>query len=488
MEKPPADESVMLITSEGRYSFMKKRVISLIMTGVMSGMLLTGCGQSAQTSAPAADQGAAEAPAQTATEAPAAESAAATESADLGEVAISFYTTETGKDDMYQDLIKDFESKNPGITVEYIAAGDDQLAAWMALYASNEGPTVSLMDPINIWENQERMRPLTGEAMLDNITESSLSTMTFDGQVYAVPMSAAGIGILYNKAVCDAAVGGNFDPSTIKTRSDLKDLFDKIEATGVAATCLTGVNWSLGAHYLCQSYGEAIGDTKARVDYVNSIISGDTKEIENDVFNGFMDTLDMMAQYNYNKNDPLVGDVNLDAMALAEGKCGTWFMGDWAWTYMADLVDEGAEFGLMPVPHSDDASDVTNQYLPTSFAKGYCVDASQNTEEQQLAGLKFIEYISSDSYSEEVQAKRLGQALPFKNCTATIESPLGNSTANYIAAGKTVDFYGTPSLCPSDIWYECGAYMCEYLTGACDRETLASKIDAYWGNQEPRTY
>ncbi|WP_024864338.1 hypothetical protein [Butyrivibrio sp. FCS014] len=58
----------------------------------------------------------------------------------------------------------------------------------------------------------------------------------------------------------------------------------------------------------------------------------------------FMDTLDMMAQYNYNKNDPLVGDVNLDAMALAEGKCGTWFMGDWAWTYMAELVEPGAEF------------------------------------------------------------------------------------------------------------------------------------------------
>ncbi|MCR5669465.1 MAG: ABC transporter substrate-binding protein, partial [Butyrivibrio sp.] len=419
---------------------MKKRMISLIMTGIMGVTLLSGCGQA---SAPAQTETAGETTAQT-QEAPAAEEDA---SADLGEVAISFYTTETGKDDMYQDLIKDFESKNPGITVEYIAAGDDQLAAWMALYASNEGPTVSLMDPINIWENQERMRPLSGEPMLDNITESSLSTMTFGGTVYAVPMSAAGIGILYNKAVCDAAVGGDFDPSTIKTRSDLKDLFDKIEATGVAGTCITGVNWSLGSHFLCQTYGEAIGNTQARVDYVNSIISGETKEIDNEVFNGFMDTLDMMAQYNINKNDPLVGDVNLDAMALAEGKCGTWMMGDWAWTYMAELVEDGAEFGLMPVPHSDDASDITNQYLQTSFAKGYCVDASQNTEEQQLAGLKFIEYISSDSYSQETQAKRLGQALPFKNCTATIESPRGRSTAYDIAAGKTLDFYGTPSVC-----------------------------------------
>jgi raffinose/stachyose/melibiose transport system substrate-binding protein len=470
---------------------MKRKMISLLMTGVLSASVLAGCGnggaQNTSGDGAAAGTEKSEATAEASEESTEAKSEEKAESS--GEaVNISFYTTETGKDDMYQELISDFESKNPGITVEYIAAGDDQLQQWMALYASNEGPTVSLMDPINIWENQERMRPLTGESMLDNVEEASLSTMTFGGTVYAVPMSAAGIGLLYNKKVCDEAVGGDFDPSTIKTRSDLKDLFDKIEATGVAATCITGVNWSLGAHYLCQTYGEAQGDTKARVDYVNSIIAGETKEIDNDVFNGFMDTLDMMVEYNYNKNDPLVGDVNLDAMALAEGKCGTWFMGDWAWTYMADLVQEGDEFGLMPVPHNDDPDDITNQYLPTSYAKGYCIDASQNTEEQQQAGLKFIEYITSDSHSQEAQAKRAGQALPFKNFTATIDSPLGKSTASYISAGKTVDFYGTPSLCPSDIWYECGAYMCAYITGACDREKLASDIDAYWANQDKREY
>ena len=74
------------------------------------------------------------------------------------EVNISFYSTQTGIDDTYLDIIDHFEADNPGITVEYIAAGDDQLQKWMSLYASNEGPTVSLMDPINIWENQDRMR------------------------------------------------------------------------------------------------------------------------------------------------------------------------------------------------------------------------------------------------------------------------------------------------------------------------------------------
>ncbi len=449
---------------------MKKKVFSLVLTGTMLATALAGCGSKSEDKS-----------------GDAAATGAAAQEAAAEEVSISFYTTETGKDDYFQDLIKDFESKNPGITVEYIAAGDDQLQAWMALYASEEGPTVSLMDPINIFENQERMVDLTNEGFVSNINESALSTFTFNDVVYGAPMSAAGIGILYNKAVCDAAVGGDFDPTTIKTRSDLADLLEKIEATGVAGSCLTGVNWSLGSHYLCQTYGEAIGDTATRVDYVNSIIAGETKEIDNDVFNGYMDTFDLLAKYNINKADPLVGDVNIDAAALAEGKCGTWFMGDWAWTYLASIVDENAEFGIMPIPYSDNEADVINHRIPTSYAKGYCVDKSQNTEAQQEAGKAFINYIVTDSYAQEQTAIVSGQALPYKNFAAADKlSPLGASTSSYVAAGNTYDFYGTANLYPSDIWYECGAYMCEYLSGNCDRETLANNIDAYWTNQEQR--
>lgn len=340
---------------------MKKRLVSLLLVGVMTAGMLVGCGGSGDGEESGNGKEAEEG---------------------SGEVSISFYTTETGKDDYFQDLITDFESKNEGITVEYIAAGDDQLQAWMALYSSNEGPTVSLMDPINIYENQERMLNLTDQPLLDNVKKDSLSTLTFDGKVYGIPMSAAGIGILYNKAVCDKAVGGDFDPSTIKSRADLKDLLEKIEAAGAAGSCITGVNWSIGAHYLCQVYGAAIGDVEERVAYVNSIISGDAKEIDNDVFNGYMDTLELLAEHNLNKADPLVGDVNVDAAAFAEGKCGTWFMGDWAWTYLAELVEEGAEFGLLPIPYSDNEDDTVNQCIPTSYAKGYCIDISQNTEEQ----------------------------------------------------------------------------------------------------------
>lgn len=455
---------------------MKKRIVSVMLAAVMSVSLLAGCGSSSGNEETAGNG-------DTTKQTDAGTNAAEKEEVPTTkEVEISFYTTETGKDEMFLEAIADFEAKNPGIKVEYIAAGDDQLQKWMSLYASNEGPTVSFMDPINIFENQERMRELAKEecTWLDNIQEDAFSAFTYDEKIYGVPGSAAGIGILYNKRVLDEAVGGSFDPATIKSRSDLRELFDKIEATGAAATMLTGVNWSLGAHYLGMVYGAYRGNAADRVAYVTSQKNGEAALIDDEVFNGFMDTFDMMAEYNYNKEDPLVGNVNLDGEALATGQVGTWFMGDWAWTYIGGLEEKDAEFGILPIPVSDDENDAFNLIIPTSYAKGYCVDASQNTEEQQQAGLKFLEYISSDEYCQELFAKVCGQAFPYKNFSAEIESPLGQATAKYISAGKIYDFYGTADMLPSDFWYDNGAYMCEYLSGASNRQTLSDKIGNYW--------
>ncbi len=106
---------------------MKKRVISLLLAVVMTASMITGCGSSSGNDTESAES------------AEGAEGADNTAESEGSEVSISFYTTETGKDDMFQDVIADFEQKNPGITVEYIAAGDDQLQKWMSLYASNEG-------------------------------------------------------------------------------------------------------------------------------------------------------------------------------------------------------------------------------------------------------------------------------------------------------------------------------------------------------------
>lgn len=74
---------------------MKKKVLSLLLTGAMIAAMLTGCGNAdANTDSSSGETDQTE----------------STEAAETGkEIDISFYTTETGKDDMFQQLISDFD-------------------------------------------------------------------------------------------------------------------------------------------------------------------------------------------------------------------------------------------------------------------------------------------------------------------------------------------------------------------------------------------
>lgn len=76
-----------------------------------------------------------------------------------------------------------------------------------------------------------------------------------------------------------------------------------------------------------------------------------------------MDTFDIIAKYNYNANDPLVGNTDIDGQAIAKGDVAMWFMGDWAWNYIKDSASADDEFGLMPCPLTGKEEDAVNTEL-----------------------------------------------------------------------------------------------------------------------------
>lgn len=459
---------------------MKKRVWSLLLIMVMVVSLLAGCKSNVETD---------DKPVSDTSDSNSSNTDTAKKDDDKGssadeKVSITFYSTQVGMDDKFEDIIDKFEEANPNITVEYIVAGDNQLQKWMSLYASNDGPTVSLMDPINIWENQDRMLVLdpSENEWMNQVYDSAYASYIFDGDIYAIPISTQGYGILYNQRVLDAAVGGTFDPDTIRSRDDLRELFDKIEASGVPATMITGVNWSIGMHYLALTYAGYRENREIEKTVVEQSRAGTFDLANDEVFNSFMDTFDMLAEYNYNKADPLVGNIDMDAEALATGKVGTWFMGDWSWVQLKDIPNRDTEFGIIPIPINNDKNDERNRRIPASQPKGYCIDVSQNSVEKQEAGKKFIEFICFDNYAQQVISDVMGATLPYENVTVKSDSPLAAATAWYTEQDRTIDISNF-ILMPSDFWYENGASMEAYLSGAIDRDTLAAQVSDYWKNQ-----
>ena len=432
---------------------MKKKLICALMTAAMAGSLVSGLTVSADSDS---------------------------------QVTISLYTTLPNKDAQFEQLCEEFMEENPDIKVNYIAYDSSEKQKWMTLYASGDAPTVSIMDPVDIQENIENMAAydLTEDSWItDQVDESYLDVFKGeDGELYAVPNCVTAMGIVYNKTVIEKATGETFDPSTIKSNADLEALCEKIQAGGVAPIMFTGVDWSLGSHYLSQVFSGIQGDAEAQQNFINSLKDGSAELKSNDAWNSVMDTFDIIAKYNYNANDPLVGNTDIDGQAIAKGDVAMWFMGDWAWNYIKDSASADDEFGLMPCPLTGKEDDAVNTELGVFCSKGYCIDASQNSEEQQEAGKKLVEFFCVEKAQE--MSDLLDMALPFSKVDVSYDNPLVASTQDYIANGAVSSTYAFSRLLPSDFWSENGAVMQQYLTGMMDRDTAADAIQTYWQNQK----
>lgn len=450
------------------------RLLALTFVFVMVAMALGACaGQEAVTESTAPST----AP-DTSNEAPA--SAAPAEAAP---VKITYFNTSAEVNAMFEEMFARYHDLHPNVTIELIPTGigEGQQEKLQSLYASGNAPTFMNIDPANVIEYQEKLLDLTMESApwLELLNDGAIDGGIFDGKIYGIPWSVQGFGLLYNKKIVGEIYGGTFDPSTINTRDALKAFLEKIEATGMPATMIHGENWSVGGHYLTLAYACQGPATSDGTGFIDALKAG-TKKIEDDpIFQGYMDTFDLLKEHNYNKADPLVGDYNADALAFGEGKCATFFMGDWLWTVMTTLENVEQDYGFIPVPWSNDPADYGNTQVVMVLPKFQVIDKSQNTPEQQKAALDALEWMLTDPEGQQFFLDA-GFCIPYKNVRkdATYNS-MTTSIAEYAAAGKTINL-GCFSYITGDAWTETGNLMLQYLAGAIDRQQLAQGINEYW--------
>ncbi len=384
---------------------------------------------------------------------------------------------------MFEEMFAKFNELNPDIIIELIPTGigEGQQEKLQSLYASGNAPTFMNVDPANVIEYKDNLLELTYETSpwLKHANDGVVEAGTFDGKILGVAFSVQGYGLLYNKRVVNEIYGGSFDPTTINTRDALKAFLEKIEATGIPATMLHGANWSMGGHYLTLSYAVQGPATTDGTGFLDKIKAGTAKVQDSPIFQGYMDTLDLLKKHNYNKADPLVGDYNKDLQAFLEGKCATLFMGDWAWTSTAGLEGIDTDFGFIPVPWSNNPSDYGNTEIVMVLPKFNAIDKAQNTPAQQEAALKVLEWMVTDPVGQEYFLNA-GFSMPYKNVRDGVEyNSMTQSVADYAARGKTINL-GVFSYITGDAWTETGNMMLQYISGDMTREQLADGINKYW--------
>ncbi|WP_024631457.1 MULTISPECIES: ABC transporter substrate-binding protein [unclassified Paenibacillus] len=412
-----------------------------------------------------------------------AKSGAGTESSSASGdiVKITLLNSKAEINSQLEQAAKDFQSENPNITLEIVPVGSGQspFEKASALYASGNPTTMMMLDTGDVEKFKDRVMDLTSEKWMKDAVENSTTATTFEEKNYAFPLSIEGYGFIYNQKILDQAVGGTFDPQSVQTTAQLDELFQKIAATGKSPLIVSPMDWSLGAHYLALAYGGQSPD-RAKVDqFISDLKAGTVDLASNAVFNGLMDTFDLMKTYNIDKASPLSGTYERGPEVLGKGEVGIWFQGNWAWPQIHSFDTADGQYGFLPVPISNNPDDFGNTQISAAVSKRILIDKEKSTPAQQEAAKKFLDWIVYEAKGQDFLVNQASVIPAFSNITLEPADPLGKSISEYIKAGKIEE---SMSALPADHWSKLGASMQKYLADVIDRNGLAKEIQDYWTN------
>ncbi len=373
---------------------------------------------------------------------------------------------------------KDFMAENPDIQVEALSgAVGDTVNLLDKLTASGKTVTMAMMSPDSISNKYKDFGIDLSQEKWNQETQYGVKDA--NGKIAGFPFSIEGFGLVYNKNVVEKAVGGSFDPFSINTRDKLKELLDKIKASGVTyPVAYQTENWSVANHYSTQFLNQAT-DPNTILDQLKA---GTLDLASNPVWNGYYDTLDLLISPEYNKyGERPLGKYYDDAhVSVGKGESAILFNGNWAYDSLKAV--SGASFGFMPVPVDNDPSNPLNNKIavgPTNIL----VINKKATPEQQAAAKKFLDWIVYNKKGQDFLVNQAQVISAFKNNPYKVSNPLGAAIADAIKENKTMPF--SSNYVKVEDWGNILAPdIQKYIAKKETRAELAQAIETYYKNQK----
>lgn len=399
---------------------------------------------------------------------------------DLAGTSITFLNSKGEIQDAMESLAEAFEEET-GIEVEILACGtgESPYTKITSAYNSGTAPTMAMLDPTDVEAlAEEYALDLSGEKWIGECT-----TSTINGKVYGFPFCIEGRGLIYNKTAIENVLGEEFDPATINSYDALKSLLENLRANGMENPVVISMeDWSLGNHQLGYIYDTYDGTTAGSADVIAQLKSGSLKVEDYDRFDEFIQTFDLLKEYNINKDDPLGAIYDQDPLFLVDEEAAIWANGSWAWPNIAEAgASTNDEYGFLPYVLGNDTSAVANSGIQAGATKQIMIDAVQASEEEVAAAKEFLNWMVYSSTGQRMLVEDVAIIPACSNNTTQALDPLSIDIQNRLKNGTT---YSSVFIAPSDHWSVLGASMQKYLAGMCTKEELAQEIDNYWTSQE----
>lgn len=252
-----------------------------------------------------------------------------------------------GGDEYLSPLAKEYNEKNPNITVDIQKVSNEYDTVLKTKLNSGEIPDVFMTQGYATNKiYKDLVLDLTNEDFMSQIEDSAKPAATLDGKLYGIPLSMEAYGFIYNKKLfADAGI-----TELPKTYSQLEDAAKKLKAIGVDAFANQYKEWWIFKHMFSQNLSAEEGEYPKIVEELNNGTKkfGDFKE-DKKIFT----LIDLTLKYSTPK--PLETDYATGLALFAQGKGAMVHNGTWAETEIKKNAPS-IDIGFLPQPVGEDPS------------------------------------------------------------------------------------------------------------------------------------
>ncbi len=398
---------------------MKRRLLSILMCGLLTITTVAGCASSNDSG----DKG--------------------NDSAKSEDITLTFMTNLVGVPAEALEEVSNNFTEETGINVEFSAPGSNYEELMKTKMAANDLPDIWTTHGWSVARYSEYLRPLTDQEWVKDIKPAIKPMITDDnGDVFVLPVNMDIAGIVYNVDVLEKS-GVNVDE--LKTWSDFEVALQKIKDAGFTPIHMGGKDsWTIGQFF----------DWVAPSFY----ITDDSKNYREELLDGTFDwnlwgeIATMFEKWNkagYFNVDSLTSDYLTDIKSLAEGKVAFEFYGNSAITEALG-VNPDAKLGMMPIPSNSEADE------PSLIAGERIAIGMNKDSKNEEAALQFINYLAREEVVSLLASK---DGMPTGLTYATADTGVVQPYYDKYADVETFPYFDRVYL-PSGMWDD----MC--ITGA----------------------